>query len=79
MTKQQFDNAVAIARSNNDLSNVDDTILYGCALPDFKPVTVVLEACAKFIRWHCVMLNGQIDAEALNEMRLISRKKWLVT
>jgi hypothetical protein len=79
MTKQQFDKAVSIARSNVSLDNVDDTILDGCALPDFKPVTVTLEATARFIRWHCCQLNGQIDSEALNEMRNISRKKWLVS
>jgi len=78
MTKQQFDKAVTIARSDADLSAVDDTILDGCGLKDFKPVTVVMEACAKFIRWHCITLAGGIDAEALNEMREISRKKWLV-
>ncbi len=77
MTKQQFDKAVTLARTTLDL-NDDDEVLYGCALPNFKPVTVTLEAAAKFIRWHCVQLNGQVDSEALNEMRNISRKKWLV-
>jgi len=78
MTKQQFSDAVAIAQSETDLTTVDDTILYGCGLPDFKAVTVTLEAAAKFIRWHCMMLNGSMDSEALNEMRNISRKKWMV-
>lgn len=78
MTKDQFSAALAIAKSKVDLSNVDDTILDGCGLPDFKPVTVSLEACAKCIRWHAFCLNGQIDSEALNDMRNWSRKRWLV-
>lgn len=78
MTKDQFNAAVAIAQSKVDLSNVDDTVLDGCGLPGFVPVTVSLEACAKCIRWHAICLNGQIDSEALNEMRNISRKRWLV-
>jgi hypothetical protein len=78
MTKQQFDKAVALARSQADLSQVDDTALDGCALPHFKPATVTLEAAAKFIRWQCLCLNGQMDGEALNEIREISRKRWLI-
>lgn len=78
MNKKQFDSAVALAKSDTDLSLVDDSSLYGCALPDFKPVTITLEMAAKFIRWHCVQLNGQFDGEALNEMRNLSRKRWLV-
>lgn len=78
MTKQQFDKAVALATSEVDLSHADDTILHGCGLPEFRPVTCTLEAAARFIRWHCVCLNGTTDSEALNEMRNISRKRWLV-
>lgn len=78
MTKTQFDAAVAIARSKVDLTNVDDSILDGCGLPGFVPVTITLEVAAKCIRWHAVCLNGQMDSEALTEMRNISRKRWLV-
>ena len=78
MTKDQFSAALTIAKSQVDLSNVDDSILDGCGLPDFKPVTVTLEACAKCIRWNAVCLNGQIDSEALNDMRHWSRKRWLI-
>ncbi len=74
MTKQQFDLAVALARSDKDL----DTILDGCGLKDFQPVTITLEVAAKFIRWQCFYLNGQICPEELNETRNISKKKWLV-
>ena len=78
MTKDQFSAALTIAKSKVDLSNVDDSILDGCGLHGFVPVTVSLEACAKCIRWHAFCLNGQIDSEALNELRSISRKRWLI-
>ncbi len=78
MTKSQFDAAVALATSAADLSQADDSALDGCALPGFKPATCTLEAAAKFLRWHCVCLNGSVDSAALNEMREVSRKRWLV-
>lgn len=78
MRKDQFDAAVQMIRDRKDLSNVDDTIMDGCGLPGFKPVTITLEMAAKFIAWQCVQLNGQFDAKALDECREISRKRWLV-
>lgn len=78
MTKRQFDQAVDLARSNADLSGASTGILAGCALPGFQPVTITLEAAAQFIRWHCICLDGSVDGEALNDMRHISRRKWLV-
>jgi len=77
MTRQQFDKAMQIAKSTN-LENVDDSILDGSGLPGFKPVTVTLQAAAKFIKWHCMYLNGQWGSEELNEMREISKKRWLI-
>lgn len=79
MNKKQFDAAVAIARNKDiDLSKVDDSTLDGCALPNFKPVTITLEMAAKCIRWHGINIDGSINAEELNELREISRKRWLV-
>jgi hypothetical protein len=77
MTKAQFDAATKMAKEGT-YGDVDDTILDGCGLPDFKPVTVSIDAAARFIAWQCLCLNGQFDQEALNEMREISRRKWLV-
>ena len=78
MTKVQFDKAVKMAQSGRFDKNVDDTILDGCGLPGFKPVTVTIDVAAKFIAWQCVCFNGSIDSDALNECREISRKRWLV-
>lgn len=78
MTKQQFDAALKLAQSNKDLTGVDDSILDGCGLPNFQPVTITLGTAAKFLRWHVITLTGGVDSLALNEMRSISRKRWLV-
>ena len=78
MNKQQFDAAVQLIRDGRDVSGADDTPLHGCGLPGFKPATVTPEAAAKFIAWHCLQLNGQFDGQALNELRALSRKHWLI-
>jgi hypothetical protein len=75
MTKAEFKQAFAIADSKVDLSNVDDTVLDGCGLPDFQPVAVTLEAVAKHLRWQARYLNGQWDSEALDECHAILRRK----
>ena len=47
MKKEQFELALAMARSNTDLSNVDDSALYGFGLEGFETVTVPIEAVLK--------------------------------
>lgn len=75
MNKAEFQRAYALAVSDTDLSGADDSLLDGFGLPDFEPVAVTVEAAARTIRWQCVMLNGQIDAEALNDCRTAFRRK----
>jgi len=79
MTLAQFQKAFAIANDASiDLSNVDDSILFGCGLPRFKPVHTTLEAVAKLIRWQAMQFNGQWNAEALNEVAELGRKNFLI-
>ena len=82
MTKQQFSEALTIARSSRDLSNVDDSTLYGCGLSDFKfPVYVTIDMVAKLLRWQCcsIFSNGTVvDAQELNDMAHIARRKFQV-
>jgi len=79
MTLTQFQQAFAIAKDfNRDLSNVDDSILYGYGLSNFKPVHTTLEAVAKTIRWQALQFNGEWNAEALNEVAENGRKNFLV-
>ena len=75
MTLAQFQKAFTIANDASiDLSNVDDSILFGCGLPLFEPVYTTLEAVAKLIRWQAMQFN----AEALNEVTTIGRKKFMI-
>jgi len=79
MTLQQFQAAFAIAKDfDRDLSNVDDSTLYGYGLDDFKPVHTTLEAVAKIIRWQALQFNGEWNAEALNEVAELGRRNFLV-
>lgn len=79
MTFQEFQSAFSIAKNFNlDLINVDDSILYGYGLPEFKPVHTTLEAVAKTIRWQALQFNGQWDAHELNEVARLGRKNFLV-
>lgn len=80
MNKAELKEAVAIAQSDADLSveGQQASIFDGFALPDFKPVTVTLRQVAELIRWQAIELNGQIDAEALNEVANCGRKRFLV-
>ena len=79
MTLAQFQQAFAIAKDfNRDLSNVDDSILYGYGLYSFKPVHTTLEAVAKTIRWQALQFNGEWNAEALNEVAENGRKNFLI-
>lgn len=78
MNRKEFSDALTIARSDRDLSDFDDAILFGFGLPDFTPVSVVIEVAAKTIRWQCVTLAGGIDNKALEECRTLFRNRVLI-
>ncbi len=75
MTKQEVRMAMRLALSGQDLSAHDTEPLFGCALPDFKPVVVSMETVARFLRCQVVMLNGQVDENELNDLAPILRSK----
>lgn len=79
MTKQQFDRAYQLARSNADLTCVDQSHLYGFALPDFKPTFTTIEAVAALMRWQAYVWNGTWDSYALNEIRQYGRRLFLLS
>jgi hypothetical protein len=79
MTLQQFQAAFAIAKDfNRDLTNVDDSLLYGFGLASFVPVHTTLEAVAKTIRWQALQFNGEWNAELLNEVAECGRRNFIV-
>jgi hypothetical protein len=63
MTNSQFSAAVEIAKGNADLSRVDTEILFGYGLRNFAPVAAT------------VMLNGEFDSVALDNLHSIFRRK----
>jgi hypothetical protein len=75
MTNAEFKNAFEIANSNADLSGIDTEILFGYGLPEFAPVAATVETVAAVIRWECLMLNGEFDSLALDNLHRIFRRK----
>lgn len=67
MTIAQFNEAFKIFQSDADLSNVDDSVLYGCGLSYFEPVVITVEVLAKFMRWQLQLFNGGVDMQELND------------
>lgn len=79
MTFKQFQIAYSIAKDfDRNLSDVDDSNLYGFGLREFRPTHTTLEAVAKIIRWQALQFNGEWDIDALNEVIQHGRKKFLV-
>lgn len=79
MTLSQFQAAFAIAKDFSiDLSNVDDTNLFGFGLLDFAPVHTTLQAVAKTIRYQALQFNGEWNAEALDEVAKLGKKNFLI-
>lgn len=79
MTKHEFNAAFKIANDFSiDLSNVDDSHLYGYGLPDFKPVHVTLEQVAKEIRWAALQFNGEWNGSVLDEVAKLARRNFIV-
>jgi hypothetical protein len=75
MTRKEIGKAVEIAKSDVDLSNQDIEHLFGCGLPDFKPVVSSIDSVARFIRCQCCMLNGSFDEVELNNLYWIFKER----
>ncbi len=78
MNKAEFKRVFALAKSDADLSDVDDSPLHGCALPEFQPVATTVEMVAKLVRWQGQDLFGGWDMEAVNEVHEIGRRRFLI-
>jgi len=79
MNANEFKAAFAIATSNKDLTDVSFDHLYGYGLKDFEPVSTTLDAIAKVMRWQALYMNGTWDQEELDTIRIVGRKKFIVT
>lgn len=78
MTTKQFAQSVKLVESGADLSKYDDSNLYGCGLPDFKPVHTTIEAVAKLVQYQARTFAGTWDAQELDNMAKIAKQKFLI-
>ena len=80
MNKKEFTEILEIAQDSRiDLTDVDETILHGCALPDFQyPVFTTRKQVAKLVRWDCMLFNGEIGSEELNQIGIIGKRKFII-
>lgn len=81
MTKEEFKQAVELARDRQGYLGFDDTnihIFSGFCLKGFKPVHCTLADVADLIRWQAFKFNGEIDAQALDEIAEVGRHKFIV-
>ncbi len=80
MTKAEFKQAVEIAKlGSKGYGDADDSILFGCGLSDFKyPVYVTLNQVARHINWQAMQMNGEWDAQELDNCAQIARRKFQI-
>lgn len=79
MTNDQLDRAMKKAQNFEvSLLEVDIDIFNGYGLPSFRQITATLTQVAAVIRWQCIYLNGNVDAEALDLLARVFRHKVLI-
>lgn len=84
MTKTELSRAVMLAQSDADLptfvgpgcSESLNRTFDGFGLLDFQAVDVTIVAVAALVRHQCVMLNGELDHDALQEIAIVGRHKF---
>ena len=77
MTKAEFNRVFQFADSKESTGyEVEDMgILYGCADPDFKSVSVTVKLAAFWVRWQAKRFDGTWDPDELNQCAEIARRK----
>ena len=78
MNKAELNEALAVAKSNADLSMEDISIFDGFGLSDFQPVHVTIGQVARLIRYQCQQMDGGYDAENFNDIAEFGRKRFTV-
>jgi hypothetical protein len=86
MTKTELSRAVRLAQSDADLptfvgpgsSESLNRTFEGFGLPDFQAKDVTIVALAALVRHQCVMMNGDLDHAALEEIASVGRRKFNV-
>jgi len=77
MRKQELSKALKMAQSDEALGEVPN-IVDGYGLPGFAPVCITLKNLAALIRWQCIYFNGNLDNEALNDIAILGKKRFII-
>ena len=79
MTKIEMAKALKIAKNQNiDLFKEDIAIFDGYGLRGFEPIHVTLNQIARIIRWQAQCMDGTLNAEEINAIAAIGKKKFRV-
>ena len=79
MNKAEAKAAFQIACDRNvDLTDVDNSVIFGYGLKDFVPVNVTLQMVAKEMRWHALQLDGKWDSSALQQVIDSGRRSFII-
>lgn len=78
MNKAEFREALEIARSERDLSDVNISLFDGFGMPDFKQVCCSTTDVAKLIRYQALNFDGSMDYDALADIKRIGRRKFSI-
>jgi len=80
MTSKEFKKALEIAKNFKiDLTTVSIDHLIGYGRSNFEAVSTSLNAVAVIMRWQGINVDGSWDEEELDAIRVIGRKKFLIT
>ena len=77
MNKSEMKKALSIAKSDKDLQDFPNCMI-GCALPDFTPCNVTLEAVASLIRYQASYMVGGWDLDEINNIAKIGQKRFII-
>lgn len=79
MTLRQFSKAQQLARTpQNEFNHQRLARFDGFGLSSFQPVAVTLADVAELIRWQCLQFNGELNSDALSEIQIAGRHKFVI-
>lgn len=79
MNTKEFREALKVAKSNKDLSNISIDHLFGYGLKNFQSTSTSIDAVAAVMRWQALAMDGSWDEGEVNLIRLVGRKKFIIS
>ena len=88
MTRNELSLAVSLAQSYEKLelgtfigkhgSQRLIDLFNGYALSDYNPVHITIRDLAALVRYECMMMNGELDTAALQEIAEVGKAKFII-